>query len=75
VTPGGTGRSNPGHLSEIGTHIAETFAKFRAAISFLTEVVAVFDSSRNCALGCFFCDFFSYFSWHEKRTKLVRVTC
>jgi hypothetical protein len=52
--PGGTGRSNPGHLSEIGTHIAETFAKFRAAISFLTEVVAVFDCSRNCALGCFF---------------------
>ena len=42
MTHGGTGRSNLGHLSEMGTHIAETFAKFRAAISFLTEVVAVY---------------------------------
>jgi hypothetical protein len=36
----------------------------------LTEVVAVFDCLSDFALGCFFCDFFCFFSWHNKRSFL-----
>ena len=68
-------QSNTGHLSEIGTFTAEKFAEFGATISFLTEVVAIFDYLRNCALGCFFCEFFGFFGWHKKRPSLDRVNC
>ena len=68
-------QTNAGHLSEIGTLTTQKFPEFGATISFLTEVVAVFNCLRDCALGYFFCDFFCFFSWHKKRPNLDRVDC